>query len=185
MLVVFLKIYGEHTRGEAPYHHPEFRRFAASGLIGKNVKLPLSPLFDSNRFLAARGAQNIILPFSGFFSRKSSSHFTYVGPNRKEICLKVLRSRFKFCIDPRWSLMSDDTKTARIAKAFKNINEENTAFIVIPIEMCLEFKPMASRLRTEGAYEWFQRLIDNARRRMSLGAFLGRIDDGNVGKGAQ
>lgn len=185
LLVVFLKIYGDHTRGEAPYHHPEFRRYVSSGLIGEDFKVPLSPLFDSNPFLAARGTQLITLPFKGSFSREPSPHFEYVGLNRKELCLKVLNSRFTFCIDYRWSLMHDGAQKTKILSAFENGRAENMALIVIPIEMCLEFKPLANFRRTEGAYEWFQRLISNASRRMSLAAFLERIDEGNVGRSAE
>jgi len=171
IVVKCLHEYGEHTLGPNASFHGEFRRLAAAALPAGVLEVTQGPLsWQQNPFLASGGPLKVLLLRS---SQVSSDHTPFSPkepPGRRNLVIATPLARFTISISPFWTILRD-RQTAEAV--FGSHQSKEAVFLVIPVELRLVLKGvffLTNKMTNE--YLWFQKLLENARRRLSYGDLL-------------
>jgi len=182
LVVQLLKLYGEHSLTPSAYFKPEFRRLA--GRLGKvtfNRQHWPKSLLD-NPFLTTetgQDIQNLLLPKGGSLKEVYPPSLPGERHGRRNLIVTTRYGFLEISFSPNWSILSSDGR-AEALKAFPSATADHTCFLLLPIELRLTVKRFyLFGEKMQYHYWWFQKLIDNLRRRMSWGYYLrgGRVTD--------
>ncbi len=171
IIVKFLHEFGEHTlKPNAPYHG-EFRRlFAARIPEGALLVQQGPPAWKENIFLYQGGPQKIILPQQAQVSINQEPFYPGEPPGRRTLVITTSLVNFQISIAPFWTLLRDRQPAEAVFSCPPNAV---TTFLVLPLEIRLILKGVFFlRDAKKHHYLWFQKLLENARRRLSYGYFL-------------
>ncbi len=170
-MVKFLHDYGEDTlSANAPYHG-EFRRLVAARL--KTAKLSYEQwtfIWQDNPFLKKAGPRSLRLPIHTRVSHLDAPYLPEEPPGRRNLLLKTSLASLTISTSPYWTILRDQPRAARV---FTSPHAAKATFLVIPVELRLVLQGkliIAEKHLAE--YLWFQKLMENARRRLSYGYFL-------------
>ncbi len=172
LLVVLLQKYGERSLTGSAHHKGEFRRFAGEIPFTALRRKDWPAALQSNIFLKGRGLDNLVLPGNARLSIVCPESPPGKTVGRRELRVATPQCLLSFSVSPYWSILSRAGSGKAVAE-FAPPAVSQTCFLTIPIELRLMVK--GTYLSARGIslqYDWFQRLIDNARRRMSWGRFL-------------
>jgi len=171
IFVKFLHEYGEHTLSKNAPYHGEFRRLVAAGL--KSVQLPRDQWPDAwqkNIFLQTGGPQSLRLPRQAEISHNHTAFIAEEPPGRLNLTLKTSLAGLTISIAPFWTILRN---RQRAEEVFAATHAAKATFLVIPLELRLVLKGKVFVFKKHKAeYLWFQKLMENARRRLSYGYFL-------------
>ncbi|MDO9263642.1 MAG: hypothetical protein Q7U02_06735 [Desulfosalsimonadaceae bacterium] len=181
MLLMALKNFSERTTGYAPFFHGWSRRLADLLKLEKNTTASIPLFLTNNSFLKARHIFQIKAPFKLSLTQRRCSHLHDIRPDRHDMAVKVHRSFLTFSISPHWSLLANRKYRAKLEKQFKFPNGVEVFWLVIPVEMCLEFNPtfFSRKKLLARNYLWLQKAMQQIKLHMSLGFFLEKVEDIN------
>jgi hypothetical protein len=183
LLLTALKDFSERTTGHAPFYHGWSRRLTDLLDMKENASAPLPPFLKSNRFLKARQISQIKTPFKLSFVRRRCEHLHDIRSDRQDMALMVHRSFLTFSISPHWSFLAKKNLQARLRIQFKPPDNVEVFWMVIPVEMCLEFNStfFSKKKLLARNYLWLQKAMQQTKLHMSLGLFL-RSDENASGE---
>lgn len=184
LVVQLLKFFGEHSLTPSAYFKPEFRRLAGR-LKGAPLPRQLWPrsLLD-NPFLSSRPGNHIktiLLPRKASFTEEYPPPLLKENPGRRNLVITTRYCSLVISFSPNWTVLSTSGQ-ARALKEFPDAIADHTCFLLLPIELRLTVKRFyISGEKMHYHYWWFQKLMDNLRRRMSWGYYVrgGRVSDDN------
>jgi hypothetical protein len=168
-----LKNYTERTITDEVRYKSEFRRIARK-IAPESYSLAQWPAdWRENPFLKKRNVSKLLLP-SGFklTAGKAACNDGQPLSTRTYIGIEGNSCRLCMVIGEDWTLLSEE-KRNHFAAFFKSNRLECTTFLALPIEFFLEVRPSLKK-GTDASIEylWFQKLVDNMRRRMGWGQYL-------------
>lgn len=176
LIVLLLQRYGEETLTYSAHHKGEFRRLA--GRL-EPTRLDRSDprwnaLLERNRFLRQRGIQKLYLPPNAWIRTDYPQPRYGEIAGRRDLIVMTQCGSLTFSISPNWTLLRKKTSAL---SGLSLPHSKRACLLYIPIELRFEvggFHPLSPKAdqKVDYHYRWFQKLIDNARRRMNWGIYV-------------
>ncbi len=176
IIVLLLQRYGKETLTYSAHLKGEFRRLA--GRLEPRRMDRSDPhwnaLLERNRFLRRRGIEKLYLPPNAWITTDYPQPRYGEIAGRRDLIVITQCGSLTFSISPNWTLLG---KRARALSGLSLPDPKRVCLLYIPIEVRLEvggflsLSPTADQ-KADYHYRWFQKLIDNARRRMNWGVYV-------------
>ncbi len=171
IIVKFLHEFGEHTLKPNTPYHGEFRRLAATGIPAGTLWVQQGPApWSQNIFLGQSGPQKIILPKQAKVSLNEAPFSPGEPLGRRTLVITTSLVSFQISLAPFWTILRDRRPAEAV---FSCPPMAVTTFLVLPLELRLTLKGVFFLTDAKKHhYLWFQKLLENARRRLSYGYFM-------------
>lgn len=169
-LIVLIQKYSETSLTHAAQFYAEFRQLAGR-IPSKKLEKERWPIsLQANDFLIARGVQKLIVPESARLRAVVPKHIAGEKPGTRELTISTDYGALTFSISPYWTILRN---YERAITEFSPPEPDRICFLRIPIDLRLEIRGFHfSFLQMTYHYMWFQKLAENARRRLDWGLYL-------------